>query len=383
MRVVIARTMAEFSMDAYANGIVEGLRAVRPDWDIVDLKPHSVDRRSSSVRVRAHKAYERFWNFPKTIQRQQADIYHIIDPAEAHAVYRLRRRPGKKVVVTCHDLINFHNQYNLQGSVQLPLVSRRLWLWAVHGMGQADHVVSVSAATAQETTRLLDIPAHKITVTPNGVDPAFQPTSPEVAAAIRQRHGIAADTLCLLNVGSNHPRKNILIILKALRKLKQQGLPVCFWKVSADFTDEQKAYIQEHNLASSVVYLGKPDPEELVQFYGAADILIAPSLQEGFGLTILEAMATGTPVITSNVSAMPEVAGDAAILVNPHQEDAIASAVHTLHQDPAYRHKLTEKGLTRAQQFTWKATAEQVAQVYESLFTQNQKPPYRSAPVNL
>ncbi|MGD1855049.1 MAG: glycosyltransferase [Leptolyngbyaceae cyanobacterium] len=212
MRVVIARTMAEFSMDAYATGLVNGLRTVRPSWDIVDLSPHSVDRRSGSVRVRAHKAYERFWNFPNTIQRQQADIYHIIDPAEAHAVYRLQRKSDSKIVVTCHDLINFHNQYNLQGSVQLPLVSRRLWLWAVHGMTQADHIVSVSEATARETTKLLNIPAHKITVTPNGVSPLFQPTSPEVAASIRQRHGMAAGTLCLLNVGSNHPRNNILII---------------------------------------------------------------------------------------------------------------------------------------------------------------------------
>ncbi|MBT9314738.1 glycosyltransferase family 4 protein [Leptothoe spongobia] len=375
MRVVIARTMAEFSMDAYATGLVEGLRAVRPSWDIVDLKPHSVDRNSGSVWVRAHKAYERFWNFPKTIQRQQADIYHIIDPAEAHAVYRLRRKSGQKVVVTCHDLINFHNQYNLQGSIQLPLVSRRLWLWAVHGMKQADHVVSVSTATAQETTKLLEIPSTHITVTPNGVDPLFQPITNDVVTSIRQRHGMATDTLCLLNVGSNHPRKNILIVLKAVRKLKQQGLPVCFWKVSADFTDEQKTYIQEHNLESSVVYLGKPAPEDLVELYGAADILIAPSLLEGFGLTILEAMATGTPVITSNVSAMPEVAGDAAILVNPSQADEIASAVQTLYHDSNYRNTLIERGLKRAQQFTWQATAEKVAQVYESLFAKNNNLP--------
>lgn len=369
MRVVIARTMAEFSMDAYATGIIKGLREVRPGWDIVDLKPHSIDRKSSSVRARAHKAYERYWNFPNTIEQQKADIYHIIEPAEAHAVYWLRRKPNKKVVVTCHDLINFHNDYNLQGSVQLPLVSRRLWLWAVNGMKQADHVISVSAATAQETTKLLNIPAKKITVTPNGVDPRFQPNSPEVTTAIRQRYGVSANALCLLNVGTNHPRKNILTILKAIRKLKQQGLTVCFWKVSDDFTDAQKAYIREHGLESSVIYLGKPTSADLIQLYGAADILIAPSLQEGFGLTILEAMATGTPVITSNVSAMPEVAGDAGILVNPNHEDEIATAAQTLYQDPDYRNTLIEKGLKRVQQFTWKSTAEKVAQVYESLFT--------------
>ena len=111
--------------------------------------------------------------------------------------------------------------------------------------------------------------------------------------------------------------------------------------------------------------MGKPEQSELVQLYGASDILVAPSFQEGFGLTLLEAMATGTPVVTSNLSAMPEVTGDAAALIEPTDVEAIASAIIHIHQDTDYRAELVRKGLQRSQQFTWQATAERLAQVYE------------------
>ncbi len=366
MRVVIVRPMPNFSMDVYADSLIDGLRTVRPNWEIIDFKPKPLDRSSRSVWVRLQKGYERFWHFPNAISQQQADIYHIIEAAEAHAVYGLKRNQ-KKAVVTCHDLINFYSQENLRGSVQVPFISRYLWLRGVRGMEKADHIVAVSDATAKEITQILDVGSSQVTVTHNGVNPAFKPLSADQIALIRQRQNLPSNALCLLNVGSDHPRKNVLTILKTVEKLKQQGLSVCFWKVSADFTEEQKAFIRDRNLASCVSYLGKPTLPELVQLYGAADILVAPSLHEGFGLTLLEAMATGTPVVTSDVSAMPEVAGDAAALVDPTDVGAIASAIHRLYNDDCYREELIQKGLKRAQQFTWKATAERVAQVYETL----------------
>ncbi len=366
MRIAIIRPMPNFSMDVYADGVIDGLRAVRPDWEIIDLKPKPVNRSSRSVWIRFQKAYERFWHFPQAIRQQQADIYHIIEAAEAHAVYGLKRNQ-KTAVVTCHDLINFHSQENLKGSVQLPFISRYLWLRGIRGMEKADHTIAVSEATAKEVTQILDIGSGQITVTPNGVDPAFKPLSANQIALVRQQRKLSLNTLCLLNVGSDHPRKNVLTILKTVEVLKQRGLSVCFWKVSADFTDEQKAFIHAHGLASCVSYLGKPAQSELVQLYGAADILIAPSLHEGFGLTLLEAMAAGTPVVTSNVSAMPEVVSDAAVLVDPTDVEAIAAAIQLIHRDAGYREELIQKGLKRAQQFTWQAAAEQVAQVYERL----------------
>src|SRR5579883_2538189 len=369
MRVAIVRPMPNFSMDTYADGLVAGLRVVRPDWELTELVPRPVDRRSRSIVLRAKKSYERFWRFPQAVAQQSADIVHIIDHSEAHIV-RWVNKAKTPVVVTCHDLINFFYRDNLQGSVQLPFVSSGLWLRSVQAMRYADHVVTVSAVTAHDTTQLLGINQSRITVVPNAVETSFQPTPLSQREALRQQYGATPETICLLNVGSNHPRKNLTTILQAIAQLVQQGIPVQFWKVSADFTDEQKAVIHSHQLEPYIHYIANPDKETLVQLYGAADVLVAPSLHEGFGMTLLEAMACGTPVITSNLSAMPEVAGDAGILVDPHSSQAIADAVIRLHRDPAYYQTLVTKGLDRAQQFTWENTAAQIAQVYEHLLQQ-------------
>ncbi|NMF62217.1 glycosyltransferase family 4 protein [Brasilonema octagenarum] len=366
MRVVIARMMPEPSMDVYADGIISGLRSVRPNWEIVDLKPQPVDRKSRSLLLRVWKYYERFWRFPQQVQQQVADIFHIIDPSEAHITYWLKKK-NKAVVVTCHDLVNFYSHDNLQGSVELPFLSRGMWIHAVKGMKYADHVVAVSSATAKDTTQIMDIEPARISVIPNAVEAAFQPLPKEQAESLRQKYGISPETVCLLNVGSNHPRKNLSTILKVIETLQQRGLSIHLWKVGADFTDEQKIFIKTQGLENHISYLGKPDKSTLIQIYNAADMLIAPSLHEGFGITLLEAMACGIPVITSKVSAMPEVVGDAGVLVDPNDYQAIADAVCHLHNHPDSYQELVNKGLARAKLFTWEKAGEQIAEIYEKV----------------
>jgi glycosyltransferase involved in cell wall biosynthesis len=368
MRVAIARTMAEFSIDVYTNGLISGLRAVRPDWEIIELAPRSFDRSSSSFSLRVRKYYERFWCYPHKVKQQTADIFHIIEPCDAHLVYWLKQT-GQTAIVTCHDLINFFHRDNLTGSVQLPLISRSAWLYAVKGMKYADRVIAVSHATAKDTTQILDIEPARISVIPNAVEAIFRPLPTAEVESFRVRQEIGTETFSLLNVGVNHPRKNISTVLQALDILVQKGLPVEFWKVGADFTTEQKDFIQTHNLTQWIKYFGKPKKSTLIQLYNAANVLVAPSLYEGFGITILEAMACGTPVITSNVSAMPEVVGDAGVLVSPNSATEIADAVLRLHKDSIYYQELVDKSLNRVKLFTWKKTAEQVAQVYEQLLT--------------
>jgi glycosyltransferase involved in cell wall biosynthesis len=370
MRVVIARTMEEFSMKVYADGIISGLKKVRPDWEIIDLPPRNFDRRSRSLFVRIEKYYERFWSFPNLVKQQSADIFHIIEPAEAHIVHWLKKI-GKPTIVTCHDLANFYYPDNLQGSVQLPFVSKTVWVNAVKAMRYADHIISVSSMTAKDTTQILDIPPEKISVVPNAVDPLFQQLPKTEMGLLRQKYGIPTEAFCLLNVGSNHPRKNLSTIIEALHKLTKKNLVIHFLKVGADFTVEQKQYIHEKGLTNNVSYIDKPDKQTLVEIYNAADILVAPSLHEGFGITILEAMACGTPVITSNTSALPEVAGDAGILVNPQDSQAIADAVSLLYVDNTYYQELAQKGLERAKLFTWEKSAEKIAQVYEAALANN------------
>ncbi|TVP62267.1 MAG: glycosyltransferase family 1 protein [Nodularia sp. (in: Bacteria)] len=366
MRIVIARTMAEFSIDVYTNGLISGLKAVRPDWEIIELAPRSFDRSSSSWSLRIQKYYERFWRYPQKVKQQVADIYHIIEPCDAHLVYSLKKT-DKPTVVTCHDLINFFYPDNLQGSVQLPLISRNAWLYSVKGMKFADCIIAVSTATAKDTTQILNIDPARIAVIPNAVESIFQPLLPEKIESFRKQQGISSATICLLNVGANHPRKNISTILQAVEILIQKGLPIQFWKVGANFTDKQKQFIENSGISSHIKYLAKPNKATLVQIYNAADILMAPSLHEGFGITILEAMACGTPVITSNISAMPEVIGEAGVLVNPQDEKEIANAVIHLHENPISYQALIQKSLTRAKLFTWEKTAENIAKTYEEL----------------
>ena len=369
MRIAIVRTMPNFSMDTYADGLVAGLRVVRPDWDVVELTPQPIDRQSRSPLLRIRKFYERFWRFPSWVGQEGADIVHVIDHSEAHIV-RWVKKTNKPVVVTCHDLINFFYRDNLQGSVKVPIVSNRLWLHSVQAMQQADHIVTVSSVTARDTTQLLNIQPSQITVVPNAVEAIFQPASSNQIENFRRKYNLSPGTVCLLNVGSNHPRKNLAIILDAVNILKQQGLPVQFWKVGSDFTDEQKAFIQTQGLEAQIHYLGNPDKSTLVQIYSAADILVAPSLHEGFGMTLLESMACGTPVITANLSAMPEVVEDAGILVDPTNSQAIAEAVNQLHSNSTEYQILVEKGLARIKRYTWEKTAEQIAQIYEHLLGQ-------------
>ncbi|MEM1281868.1 MAG: glycosyltransferase family 1 protein, partial [Cyanobacteria bacterium P01_H01_bin.152] len=310
------------------------------------------------------KYYERYWRYPNRLKQIEADIFHIIDHTDGDLSRRLGRLTNA-TVVTCHDLINLIKPDTFKGRAKFPLISMAAWRWGVESMRQADHVITVSAHTKKDVVEHLQIAPTAITVVPNAVDKGFQPLSAEAVQSVRERYGLTPETFCLLNVGSNNARKNISGILAAIAAAKRQGIPVHFWKVGVDFTEEQTQFIQANNLANCVAYLGKPDESALVELYNAADCLMAPSLYEGFGLTILEAMSCGTPVITATVSAMPEVAGDAAILVEPTNQLAITQAIHQLYTHPEQRQSLIQKGLERVQQFTWKNTAQAVANVYE------------------
>ncbi|MBW4554048.1 MAG: glycosyltransferase family 4 protein [Aphanocapsa sp. GSE-SYN-MK-11-07L] len=364
MKIAFVRTMPHFSMDVYADGLIAGLKAVHPNWEIIELRPKAFDRGTKSPFVRGQKAYERFWRFPHEVQQQTADIFHIVDHSDAHIV-RWLRKTGSPVIVTCHDLINILYPENLRGSVRLPIVSDRLGRYSIESMEQANAIVAVSSETAKNINKILNIEPDRLTVIPNAVDSLFHPLPEDQSQSFRHAHNVSPNTFCLLNVGGNHPRKNLIGILKALKLIKQRGLSVQFWKVSDDFKDDDKRFIQANGLGDSIKYLGYLDKTTLVKAYNAANVLVAPSFHEGFGITLLEAMACGIPVITSNVSAMPEVVNDAGILVDPKDSQVIADSMYRLYDNPIYSQELREKGLKRAQSLTWKKVAEQMSEVYQ------------------
>lgn len=367
MRVAIVRREknASFSMDVYAEGLIYGLKAVRPQWEIIELIPQS-GYEGNAVSKGLKKYYQRYWQHPRNVKAQSVDLIHVVDHSDGHLAYWLKQVP-QPVVFTCHDLINFAQPENISDQAQLAFISTQAWRYAVKGLRHADHIISVSSYTAKDVSRLLKVPPEDLTVVPDAVETEFRPISPYEKELTRQQYQIPDEAFCLLNVGSNHPRKNISTVLQVLQQLHEAGTPTYFLKVGADFTADQKAFIDRHQLSSWVIYLGKPDKRALVRLYNAADVLVAPSLYEGFGMTILEAMACGTPVVASNTSSLPEAAGDAALLVEPKDVNAIIAAIHSLRKDPTLRETLIKRGLERAQVFTWENTARQVACVYESV----------------
>ncbi|WP_272063719.1 glycosyltransferase family 4 protein [Oscillatoria sp. CS-180] len=317
-----------------------------------------------SVRGAIDKYYKRYWHYPSSFQQQTADIFHIVDHSDGHLIPWLKQS-GKTVVITCHDLINLVQPQMYRGLSLAPAISMNTWRWSVHRMQNADHVITVSSNTARDVVQHLKVAPTSITTVPNAVSSDFRPLPRAEIAAFRQQHNLPPEMFCLLNVGSNNPRKNVSAVLQVMKILKERQKPVHFWKAGSNFDAEQYEFIDTHQLRDCISYLGKPDDSMLVKLYNSADVLLAPSLYEGFGLTVLEAMACGTPVITSNVSSLPEVAGDAAVTVGPTDYPSMATAVEHLRQDAEFRQHLIDAGLERVKAFTWLNTAEQVAQVYQ------------------
>jgi glycosyltransferase involved in cell wall biosynthesis len=371
MRIAIVRREPKvaFSMDVYADNLVAELKELRPDWEILEIAPQPWSKNLENLWRTGNpirKYYERFYQHPKAVKQVDADLFHIIDHSDAHIAYGLKKI-GKPVVVTCHDLVQFIYPEIMKNQARFPAFSLAVWRYCVKGITLADRTIAVSSNTAKDVAHWLNITSDKIAVVPNGVDTVFDLIDKKTVADWKQQYTKSPDEICLLHVGSNQQRKNIETVLKVIKAIADQDIPVRLWKVGGDLYPEQEQYIAANNLGKHITLVSNPEPQTLINFYNAADVLVAPSLYEGFGLTVLEAMACGTPTITSNVSSIPEVAGDAAVLVDPTDVAAITEAVLRINRDRAFRQDLIDRGLARVKEFSWKKTAEQTAQLYEQV----------------
>jgi len=284
-----------------------------------------------------------------------ARLYH----ATEHLLMPLR---GIPTVLTVHDLIfrrypAHHKPLNRTYlNATLPLFCRR-----------AGHIIAVSEQTKRDIMAAYGVPAEKISVIYEAADPRFRPQPPEVVAEVRARYDLPPRYV--LFVGTIEPRKNLVGLLEAYRSLLDRGSNVGLvtagrtgWRSESFF--ERLAALR---VAERVTLLGPFPDAELPALYSAADVLAFPSLYEGFGLPVLEAMACGTPVVASNTSAIPEVAGEAGILVPPHDVVALAGALERVLADAALRADLRARGLAQAARFTWQRSAEATLALYRSI----------------
>jgi len=229
-------------------------------------------------------------------------------------------------------------------------------------------VIAVSDYAKQEIVEVYPFLKDKVYVTLEASNPMFGLVHDEaLLQSVRLRHGIGSDYI--LAVGNLQPRKNLLRLISTFDRVRREVKCVKLVIVGKDQWRFSHIYdaVKNYSLESDVVFTGYIPDKELVLLYNSARVFVYPSLYEGFGLPILEAMACGTPVITSNTSSMPEVAGDAALLVDPLKEYQIEKAIVRILSDPDLSKTLTEKGLKRAAQFSWQKTALDTLAVYNKI----------------
>jgi glycosyltransferase involved in cell wall biosynthesis len=304
------------------------------------------------------------WRLPlhATFFTGQVDIYHGPD-------FVLPPINGKVCkIVTVHDLAFIeHPEY------ALPQMVAFLNKVVPEAVGAADVVAAVSQATRQTLIEHLKTPPEKITIIPNGVRPHFRRiTDPILLAATRHKFGLKHPLV--LGVGTLEPRKNHSGLIKAFHKAQsaagKQQRPAMLALAGGPgwLYEETQQLIAKLKLEKKVRFLGRVSELELITLYSMADVFAFPSFFEGFGLPPLEAMACGTPVITSNTSSLPEVVGDAALLIDPHNASELAQAMIRLLEDERLREELRQKGYARAQLFTWPKSASKMLSVYQRLY---------------
>jgi len=291
---------------------------------------------------------------------EQIDVFHGLDQAGFPFFFK-----KGKCVVTVHDVIAL-------ALPELFPMKKRLVLKTAFSTirKQVDLVVAPSESVKEDVMRHLKVERERIVVIPEGVEERFQPSGDPVRLeAVRRKYGLPPEYV--LFVGVLEPRKNIPTLLRAFALLLAEKLDLGLKLVIAGGRGwglaEIGTMVRSLGLQGHVLFPGFIDEADLPHLYRGALLFVYPSLYEGFGLPILEAMGCGVPVITSNTSSMPEVAGDAAVLVDPTKPETLALAMASVLTDEALREKLRQKGIARARGFSWDAVARKTLEVYASL----------------
>lgn len=271
-------------------------------------------------------------------------------------------------LVTCRSVVTIHDCIHLMFPQYLP--SRLALTYARTSIAlasrRATRVLTVSESSKRDILRFVDVPADKIDVIYNAYDEQFG-IEPLEENVIRVRERYQLHDEFVLYAGNVKPHKNLERLIEAFDLVRKRGLDHLKLVLIGDEISRYAALrraVHKHQLHKYVRFLGYLPEETLAVMYRLAGVFVFPSLYEGFGLPPLEAMASGTPVVTSNVSSLPEVAGGAAVLVDPYRPEAIADGIERVLCDETLRRDLRAKGLARARQFSWEASVTRVREIY-------------------
>lgn len=292
---------------------------------------------------------------PLRLRRERIDLFHA-----PH--YVLPPLVPCRAVVTIHDCIHLMFPQYLPN--RLAHLYARASLWAA--TYRSDRILTVSETSKRDILRFFKVPPEKIAVIYNAIDERFGvPPREEEVARVRERYQLKDPFV--LYAGNIKPHKNLERLIEAFDRVRKAGFDQLTLVIIGDEISKYprlRRAVHRHKLHKHVRFLGFQPDETLAVFYRLADVFVFPSLYEGFGLPPLEAMASGTPVVTSNVSSLSEVVGDAALLVDPYDPQGIADGMARALSDAALRETLRARGFARVREYSWERSVRRIREIY-------------------
>ena len=364
MRIAIdARKLRDFGIGTYLRNILMELSRLDRDTEYVVLcRPD--DMGSGDV------LGQNFRMVPETAPTYSVAEQFKIPLSLAREGVRLVHEPHYVLppLIRCRSVVTIHDCIHLMFPQYLP--NRLAYVYARGSMWsaarKANKILTVSDASKRDILRFFNVAPEKVVVIHNAIDERFMsPADPERMDLVRQRYQL--DHPFVLYVGNIKPHKNIERLIDAFGRARTQGPDNLKLIIIGDEISKYpglRQSVHKHKLDKHVRFLGFQPMETLAAFYRLARVFVFPSLYEGFGLPPLEAMACGAPVVTSNVSSLPEVAGGAALLVDPYDEEAIAAGIVRAVTDESLRADLIARGRERARSFSWAQSVRRIHEIY-------------------
>lgn len=345
----------------YSRDLVRILATFYPDNQYVLLNKNQSERGREilslphvSFKETSKGSLSRQFKMGKDAQNLDADIFHGLS---GELPLRWNKKPIKKIV-TIHDLIflRFPNYYSF--------FDRKIHFWKFkRAIEQADLIIAISEQTRKDIIQFLKVPESKIEVVYQGCHQAFKEyIFPEFLEQTKMRFNLPEKFI--LNVGTIEERKNLLGIVKAL---KDTDIPLVVVGRKTKYYSRVRSFIDKNNLKNQVLFLENVSMHELAAIYRLADIFVYPSFFEGFGIPVIEALFSGTPVITSNVSCLPEAGGKDSVYINPENVDDIRAKILFLWNNESERKRRARMGLEYVQKFTDENIAKEMMKIYQKV----------------
>ncbi len=328
------------------------------------FKPNNVNVLEKNPNSKLNKYFFNYWrqfSITKDLKIDNIDIFHGLS---GEIPYGLKQNKIKSVV-TIHDLIfmiypDFYNFFD-----------RKLHYFKFKkACNQSDHIIAITEQTKNDIIKFFDVNPNKISIIYQGCNNAFKIKYSEI-----QKEQIALKfnlpEKFVLNVGTIEERKNIFEVVKAIKEIKETDIPLVIIGKKTKYSQNIEKYIIENNMQNQVFFLNGISIIELAIIYQLATIFIYPSLYEGFGIPIIEALFSKTPVITSNRSCLPEAGGPDSIYINPENSEDIKTALLSLWNDKSKREAIIDKGHNFVQKFNDEVIAKNIMDLYKKILTEN------------